>query len=144
MIFGLFPGLGGYVTLLHIKQATLGPHDGRVQEFRDRICNQGRAHNHDAQVLAHRTTHALGHGQGQIPFHMTLVKLIQNQRIHALKEGVILQPAQQHALCAEDDLRVALELLFEPHRPADVLAEGPTLFLGHAPRRRPGRNAAGL
>ena len=127
-----------------VEHPPLARDDGPVEHAAQALDVGCRRHRHDHEVRADRGGHLGGERQPDVGGEVALVDLVEDHRRHARERGVVLQPAGQHAFGDDLDPRRRTDVALVAGLVADQVADGGPGGGGHASRRRPGGETAGL
>ena len=122
-----------------VEEATLRPEDGRAEVPRERRRRERRAHGHDQQVRARRSTQAFHQRQRHVALQVPLVELVQDDRRHPVEPRRRDEPPPEDALGHEANARPGARHVLEAHLVADRASEASPELFGDAPRGHPCR-----
>ena len=130
-----FDGEGPALTFDHRRVA---------EQAGDRRAVERRRHHEDPQILAQQGLAVARQGQTEVGVEAALVEFVEQHRRHAVEAGIVLDHPGEDALGDHLDTRAGRDLRLQPDTEADRLPDRLAQGRGHARRRRPGRQPAGL
>lgn len=136
---------GGVVGDVDGEGAAGDAHDGGVvEEGGDGLGVEGGGHDEELEVGADGLLDFKEHSQGEVAVEGAFVEFVEDDAADGFEEGVREELAGEDAFGEDAEAGGGGEAFVEADVVADLLAEGPGLFLGDAEGAGAGGDAAGL